>query len=84
MGGPVRAARPWAKTSARTGGTSPLSRMGGCRVPVPEDRDCQGADEPTHWLMLGDAETGQERDPARRPQPRSGTAAPRFGLWQCG
>jgi hypothetical protein len=71
MGDLGRAARPWARTSARTGGHQPLEPDGRLRVPVPEDRDYRGEDEPTHWLMLGDAETGQERDPARRPQPRS-------------
>src|SRR5918911_2922286 len=66
----IRAAKLWARTSAKTGGTYYVGRMGGCRVLILENRDRQGEDEPTHWLMLGDAEAGQERDPARRPQAR--------------
>jgi hypothetical protein len=67
----IRAAKLWAKTSAKTGGTYYVGRMGGCRVLVLENRDRQGEDEPTHWLMIGDAEAGQERPqawPERRPQ----------------
>ena len=74
----IKAAKLWAKTSAKTGGTYYVGRMGGCRVLVLENRDRQGEDEPTHWLMLGDAEAGQERPqarPERRPQsPDSGGA----------
>ena len=67
----IKAAKLWAKTSAKTGGTYYVGRMGGCRVLVLENRDRQGEDEPTHWLMIGDAEAGQERPqvrPERRPQ----------------
>jgi hypothetical protein len=63
----IRAAKLWAKTGA----TYYVGRMGGCRVLVLENRDRKGEDEPTHWLMLGDAEAGQERPqarPERRPQ----------------
>ena len=67
----IKAAKLWAKVSTKTGGTYYVGRMGGCRVLVLENRDRQGKDEPTHWLMLGDAEAGQERPqarPERRPQ----------------
>src|SRR4051794_22901142 len=75
----IKAAKLWAKVSAKTGGTYYVGRMGGCRVLVLENRDRKGEDEPTHWLLLGDAEAGQERPQARseqRPQgPPPGDAA---------
>ncbi len=64
----IRAAKLWAKVSAKTGGTYYVGRMGGCRVLVLENRDRQGDDEPTHWLLLGAAEAGQEWPQARRPE----------------
>jgi hypothetical protein len=70
----IKAAKLWAKTSSRTGGTYYLGRMGGVRVLILENRDRRGEDEPTHWLLLGDAEAGQERDPARRSQARRAEA----------
>jgi hypothetical protein len=63
----IRAAKLWAKT----GGTYYVGRMGGCRVLVLENRDRKGEDEPTHWLMIGDAEAGQERRP-QSPDPGDG------------
>ncbi len=55
----IRAAKLWAKVSAKTGGTYYMSRMGGCRVLVLENRDRQGEGEPTPWLILVEAESGQ-------------------------
>jgi hypothetical protein len=74
----IRAAKLWARTSARTGGTYYVGRMGGVRVLILENRERQGEDEPSHFLFLGDAEVGQEQPqarPERRPQaPASGDA----------
>src|SRR4051812_48623307 len=67
----IKAAKLWAKVSAKTGGTYFVGRMGGCRVLVMENRDRQGDGDPSHFLLLGDAEAGQERPPAgqgRRPE----------------
>jgi hypothetical protein len=63
----IKAAKLWARVSAKTGATYYVGRMGGCRVLVLENRDRKGADEPSHFLFLGDAEAGQE-------QPQDGPA----------
>jgi hypothetical protein len=68
----IRAAKLWAKTSTKTGATYYVGRMGGCRVLVMENTKRDGDGEPTHWLMLGDAEQGekfvaQPRAEASRP-----------------
>src|SRR4051794_36145153 len=64
----IKAAKLWAKTSQKTGGTYYVGRMGGCRVLVMENRDRQGDGDPSHFLLLGDAEAGQERPPAGHEQ----------------
>ena len=74
----VRAAKLRAEISARTGGTYYAGRMGGCRVLVLEDTD-EREGEPSHWLMLSEAEpalpSGQReltaRPPGRAPRPQA-------------
>src|SRR3954462_1848362 len=66
----IKAAKLWAKTSQKTGGTYYVGRMGGCRVLGMENRDRQGEGEPTHRLLLGDAEGGQAQ-PQQQQQPRA-------------
>jgi hypothetical protein len=63
----IRAAKLWAKTSQKTGATYYVGWMGGCRVLVMENRDRQGDGDPTHFLLLGDAEAGPAQ-PEQRPQ----------------
>src|SRR3954447_3845725 len=64
----IKAAKLWAKTSAKTGATYYVGRMGGCRLLVMENRDAGGEGEPTHWLLIGDAEAGQQPKPEQRPE----------------
>jgi hypothetical protein len=64
--GLIKTAKLWAKTSEKSGRSYLTGRWGGCRVLVFEN-DKTGDGEPTHWLMLGDAEQGQQ--PGRLPAP---------------
>jgi hypothetical protein len=81
----IKACKLWARVSAKTGGTYYVGRMGGCRVMVMENRDRQGDDDPSHFLLLGDAEKPPERPvergsgwrgPEYRRQPRDGPGRP--------
>ncbi len=69
----IRAAKLWAKTSAKTGRPYLVGRWGGCRVLIFENSE-EGERQPSHFLFIGDAEAGQERDPSRRPQARDGVS----------
>jgi len=61
----IKAAKLWQRTSAKTGKVYYTGRWGGCRVLVFEN-DKEGEGEPTHWLMLGDAEQGAQPKGERR------------------
>ncbi len=52
QGSLIRAARLWAKTSAK-GQPYMVGRMGGLRVLVMPNRDKQTDKDPTHWLLVG-------------------------------
>src|SRR4051812_22806736 len=51
----IKAAKLWAKVSARTGATYLTGRWGGCRVLVFENLERQSDAEPSHFLFLGEA-----------------------------
>jgi hypothetical protein len=69
VSGLIKTAKLWARTSEKSGRTYLTGRWGGCRVLVFEN-DKEGDGEPTHWLMLGDADRGSSR---RRPGAGRGT-----------
>ena len=72
----VQAAGLWAST-AKTGRTVLAGRWGGCRVLVIEnDRATEADGEPTHLLMLGDAEHGRQPEPAQRVDQDAGDGTP--------
>ena len=78
----IKAAKLWAKTSQKTQRTYLVGRWGGCRVLIFENAD-EGEGQPTHWLMLGDAEVGQPQQPQQpadqRPLPLERSAPPAGG-----
>src|SRR3954454_15433163 len=51
----IKAAKLWAKVSARTGATYLTGRWGGCGVLVSETLERAGEAEPSHFLFLGEA-----------------------------
>jgi hypothetical protein len=51
----IKAAKLWAKVSARTGATYLTGRWGGCRVLVFENLERKSEAEPSHFLFLGEA-----------------------------
>ena len=51
----VKAAKLWAKVSARTGAAYLTGRWGGCRVLVFENLERTSETEPSHFLFLGEA-----------------------------
>ena len=51
----IKAAKLWAKVSARTGATYLTGRWGGCRVLVFENLERTSEAEPSHFLFLGEA-----------------------------
>jgi len=51
----IKAAKLWAKVSARTGATYLTGRWGGCRVLVFENLERASEAEPSHFLFLGEA-----------------------------
>jgi hypothetical protein len=71
----IKAAKLWSKTSGKTGKNYLTGRWGGCRVLVFEN-DQEGDGEPTHWLMLGDAEEGRQGEPRGQERPAQAPARP--------
>jgi hypothetical protein len=69
----LRAARLWQKTSQRTGRVYYTGRLGGLRVLVVENGERRGEDEPSHFLLLGEAEQ-KPRDGVPAPAPAKGSA----------
>ena len=51
----IKAAKLWARVSARTGATYLTGRWGGCRVLVFENLERTSDAEPSHFLFLGEA-----------------------------
>ena len=51
----IKAAKLWAKVSARTGATYLTGRWGGCRGLVFENLERTSEAEPSHFLFLGEA-----------------------------
>jgi hypothetical protein len=51
----IKAAKLWAKVSARTGAAYLTGRWGGCRVLVFENLERTSEAEPSHFLFLGEA-----------------------------
>ena len=62
----IKAAKLWAKVSARTGAAYLPGRRGGCRVLVFENLERKSEAEPSHFLFLGEA--------GERPVPEQATA----------
>ena len=69
----IKAAKLWAKVSARTGATYLTGRWGGCRVLVFENLERASEAEPSHFLFLGEAGEWPVPDranaPATAPEP---------------
>ena len=63
----IKAAKLWAKVSARTGATYLTGRWGGCRVLVFENLERQSEAEPSHFLFLGEAGEWPVPDQANAP-----------------
>ena len=75
----IKAAKLWAKVSARTGATYLTGRWGGCRVLVFENLERASEAEPSHFLFLGEA--GEWPHPEQATTPVGGrgvdTGSPR-------
>ena len=63
----IKAAKLWAKVSARTGATYLTGRWGGCRVLVFENLERASEAEPSHFLFLGEAGEWPIPDQAAAP-----------------
>jgi len=63
----IKAAKLWAKVSARTGATYLTGRWGGCRVLVFENLERTSEAEPSHFLFLGEAGEWPHPDQAAAP-----------------
>ena len=63
----IKAAKLWAKVSARTGATYLTGRWGGCRVLVFENLERTSEAEPSHFLFLGEAGEWPAPDQANAP-----------------
>jgi hypothetical protein len=68
----LKATGLWAKTSAKSGRQYLTGRLGGLRVLVFENVDA-GEGDPTHLLMLGEAEQRPAQRQEQAPSPRHGT-----------
>ena len=66
----IKAAKLWARVSARTGATYLTGRWGGCRVLVFENLERGSEAEPSHFLVLGEA--GEWPHPDRAAVPAAG------------
>ena len=65
----IKAAKLWARVSARTGATYLTGRWSGCRVLVFENLERQSEAEPSHFLFLGEAGEWPFPDQATAPAP---------------
>jgi hypothetical protein len=66
---PIKACGLWQRVSAK-GRTYFAGRLGGLKVLVFENSDRKGENEPSHWLMFGEApERGERR--SSEPEGRS-------------
>ena len=65
----IKAAKLWAKVSARTGAAYLTGRWGGCRVLVFENLERASEAEPSHFLLLGEAGEWPVPDQANAPAP---------------
>ena len=76
----IKAAKLWAKVSARTGAAYLTGRWGGCRVLVFENLERQSDAEPSHFLFLGEAGEWSVPDqataPAAVPEPAQAVPEP--------
>src|SRR4051794_24853146 len=63
----IKAAKLWAKVSARTGAVYLTGRWGGCRVLVFENLERASEAEPSHFLFLGEAGEWPHPDRANAP-----------------
>src|SRR5689334_7738328 len=63
----IKAAKLWAKVSARTGAAYLTGRWGGCRVLVFENLERTSEAEPSHFLFLGEAGEWPVPDQANAP-----------------
>jgi hypothetical protein len=63
----IKAAKLWAKVSARTGAVYLTGRWGGCRVLVFENLERKSEAEPSHFLLLGEAGEWPVPDQANAP-----------------
>jgi hypothetical protein len=63
----IKAAKLWAKVSARTGAVYLTGRWGGCRVLVFENLERASEAEPSHFLFLGEAGEWPVPDQAATP-----------------
>src|SRR5690242_18371780 len=63
----IKAAKLWAKVSARTGAAYMTGRWGGCRVLVFENLERKSEAEPSHFLFLGEAGEWPHPDQAAAP-----------------
>jgi hypothetical protein len=63
----IKAAKLWAKVSARTGAAYLTGRWGGCRVLVFENLERASEAEPSHFLFLGEAGEWPVPDQATAP-----------------
>ena len=63
----IKAAKLWAKVSARTGAAYLTGRWGGCRVLVFENLERASEAEPSHFLFLGEAGEWPHPDQASAP-----------------
>ena len=63
----IKAAKLWAKVSARTGAAYLTGRWGGCRVLVFENLERASEAEPSHFLFLGEAGEWPVPDQAHAP-----------------
>src|SRR5205085_11182705 len=70
----IKAAKLWAKVSARTGATYLTGRWGGCRVLVFENLERTSEAEPSHFLFLGEAGEWPVPDRANAPATVPGPA----------
>src|SRR4051795_2997436 len=63
----IKAAKLWARVSARTGAAYLTGRWGGCRVLVFENLERASEAEPSHFLFLGEAGEWPVPDQATAP-----------------
>jgi hypothetical protein len=73
----IKATGLWKRESARNGRSYMVGRLAGLRVLIFENAERKSDEDPSHWLMIGEAEQRSGKGAERSGRSREGAATSR-------